>query len=49
MRRLADVERKSTLERDLNFTRAMMKGIEPRDQIEAMLATQPSPRVTREE
>jgi hypothetical protein len=42
IRQLADAGRQSqTLdERDLNFMLAMVKGIEPRDQIEAMLAAQ---------
>ena len=40
VRQLAVVGGQGTLERDLNFMLAMVKGIEPRDQIEAMLAAQ---------
>jgi hypothetical protein len=40
IRQLAEVGGQETLERDLNFMLAIVKGIEPRDQIEAMLATQ---------
>jgi hypothetical protein len=42
IRQLADAERQGDKvdERHLNFMLAMIKGIEPRDQIEAMLAAQ---------
>jgi hypothetical protein len=41
IRQLANAAGRGTLEeRDLNFMLAIVKGIEPRDQIEAMLATQ---------
>jgi hypothetical protein len=41
IRQLANAPGRGTLEeRDLNFMLAMVKGIEPRDQIEAMLAAQ---------